>query len=145
MLALMLAQTAAAGPMLHAEAVTTVATMGDRSLNLGTGYGLRAGLPVDVLLVELVPEIGVTVWQDAELTIIPEAGARFNFGKVLEPGAYAHVAYIPGTVPTWGWDAGVALDVTVIPKIDFGVQAGLQRYGEVMPSLTAGFHAGIKL
>ena len=113
--------------------------------NLGSGVGIRAGVPVDLLLIELVPEVGLTMWMPDQAVFVPEVGARFNVGKILEPGAYGHVAYLFGEKGGVGWDAGLSLDLTLIPRIDLGVQAGVQRYGPVSPALTAGLHAGIKL
>lgn len=146
LVALILAPSAVAGPMIVAEAVTTPISLGDDpTAELGTGFGLRAGLPVDLILLELVPEIGATAWgldNDAP-TVVLEAGGRFNIGKIVEPGVYGHILYRMRN-PIVGWDAGLSLDVTVLPVIDFGAQAGVMRF-EGSPALTAGIHAGIKL
>lgn len=145
--ALIFANSASAGPMIMAEAVTSPMSIGggNPTAQLGNGVGGRIGLPVDLLLVELVPEVGATLWGIGgdKSTLVLEAGGRFNVGKIVEPGVYGHALYRLDN-PTLGWDAGLSLDVTLIPFIDFGVQTGVMRF-EGAPALTAGVHAGIKL
>lgn len=145
--ALLFANTAVAGPMIMIEGVTTPLSLteGDTSSQLGNGLGIRVGMPVDIVLIELVPEVGATVWGlgNDRTDIVLEAGGRFNVGKIVEPGVYGHALY-RASAPHLGWDAGLSLDVTVIPFIDFGVQGGLMKF-EGAPAVTAGLHAGIKL
>ncbi len=142
--ALMLANTAVAGPMVSGEAVASLTPLGESAVDLGTGYGLRFGLPIDIAVVELQPEVGVTIWRGEATMATPRVGGRFSFGKILEPGAYAHFVYLMGQESRRGWDAGVTLDFTAIPKVDLGVQAGLLSL-QAAPTLTAGAQIGIKL
>ena len=145
--ALLFANTAAAGPVIAAEVVFTPTTLGDAAVDLGTGYGARFGVPVDLVLVELIPEGGVTVWGiGSDSTVaVPEIGARFSVGKIIEPGLYGHVAYLPGANATMGWDAGATLELTLLPLIDAGVQGGVQKFGNADFAVTAGLQASLKL
>ncbi|MBX2803149.1 MAG: hypothetical protein KTR31_36045 [Myxococcales bacterium] len=152
--ALMMASSAHAAPTVHIEGHSTVLTLGDNAPQIGGGVGVRVGMPLNLVAIKLVPEIGITGWQDLTKPVgdgllppallVPEAGARFSFGKVVEPGVFVH-ALLPldGGGNDLGWDAGASIDVTAIPKVDFGLQAGVVSFGQA-PALTAGGHLGIK-
>lgn len=146
--ALLVAAPASAGPMVMGEVVTTPLSVGqgETDAELGMGVGLRVGMPIDIVLVELVPEVGATVYGfgNDSTTAVLEAGGRFNVGKVVEPGVYGHALLRTGPHTRVGWDAGLSLDVTVIPFVDFGVQSGVMRF-DGAPAVTVGAHAGIKL
>jgi len=100
----------------------------------GTGFNARLGYKLDLIVLQLTPEIG-----GAYHTFAGDAGAKFSQGivggrisflKVLEPGLYAHLGY--GHVSTSigdghsgaTADAGVTLDLTLLPFIDLGVHGG---------------------
>ncbi len=100
----------------------------------GTGFNVRLGYKVDLLVLQLTPEIG-----GAYHTFSGDAGAKFSQGivggrvsflKVLEPGIYAHLGY--GHLATdlgdgrsgATADAGLTLDLTILPFIDLGVHGG---------------------
>jgi len=100
----------------------------------GTGFNGRLGYKLDLVVLQLTPEIG-----GAYHTFAGDAGVKFaqgivggrvSFLKVLEPGIYAHLGY--GHVSVNGGDgrsgatgdAGVTLDLTLLPLIDLGVHAG---------------------
>ncbi|HEY3665870.1 MAG TPA: hypothetical protein VGL19_07725 [Polyangiaceae bacterium] len=100
----------------------------------GTGFNVRLGYKLDLLLLQLTPEVG-----GAYHTFSGDAGAKFSqgiagariaFGKILEPGAYAHVGYGHVGVDGGGGrsgatiDGGLTLDLTILPLIDLGVHAG---------------------
>ncbi len=99
----------------------------------GTGFNVRLGYKLDLLLVQLTPEIGgayhtFSGTADAKFSqgIV---GARLAFGKVLEPGLYAHVGYGHLGAALGGRsgatvDAGLTLDFTLLPFIDLGIHAG---------------------
>jgi len=91
--------------------------------SLGHGVGARFGLSLELLALTLTPEVGATVWLE-DTRFVPEAGVRLQFAKLIEPGLYAHVLPSLREGGGVGWDGGVSLDLTAIPKIDVGVQAG---------------------
>jgi hypothetical protein len=60
-------------------------------------------------------------------------GGRATFGKVLEPGVFAHLGYgsmKAGSDSTGGTsiDAGLTLDFTMLPFIDLGVHAAYDAF-----------------
>jgi hypothetical protein len=132
LLAALLAPTASASPILTGEVQSAAP--------YGTGLGVRLGVPIDAVLVRVVPEGGVTVWTDAGVT--PFVGARVALGKVLEPGAYAH-ALVPLDDARLGWDAGASIDFTAIPMLSLGATLGAVDLG-AGPALAGGLHAGLK-
>lgn len=100
----------------------------------GTGFNVRLGYKLDLAVLQLTPEIG-----GAYHTFAGNAGAklsqgivggRVSFLKVLEPGVYAHLGYghlssdlgqgRSGATA----DAGLTLDLTILPLIDVGVHGG---------------------
>ena len=99
----------------------------------GTGFNVRLGYKLDLLVLQVTPEIGGayhTFSGDASPSFSQGiVGGRLQFGKILEPGLYAHLGY--GHVSAEGAghsgataDAGVTLDLTLLPLIDVGVHAG---------------------
>jgi hypothetical protein len=100
----------------------------------GSGGAVRLGRRADLVLVSLTGEIGgsyhgfggspdVTVYRGF-------LGGRLQVGKILEPGIYGHLGIAklnvdPGdsrTAPTF--DAGLFLDLTVLPLVDVGLHVG---------------------
>jgi hypothetical protein len=99
----------------------------------GTGFGIRLGYKLDLLAAQLTPEIGAGYHAfsgDASAKFSQGfVGGRLAFGKMLEPGIYAHLGY--GHVTEFGvgrsgstGDAGLTLDLTLLPFVDLGVHAG---------------------
>lgn len=124
----------------------------------GTGFNGRLGYKLDLIVLQLTPEIG-----GAYHTFAGDAGAKFSQGivgarvsflKVLEPGAYAHLGYghlssdlgdgrSGATV-----DAGLTLDLTLLPLIDLGVHGGyngMLKSGDyqAFDSYVLGFHGAL--
>lgn len=100
----------------------------------GTGFNARLGYKLDLLVLQLTPEIGGAYHKfagDAGVGFSQGiVGGRISFLKVLEPGIYAHLGYGhlstslgDGRSGATG-DAGVTLDLTLLPFIDLGVHAG---------------------
>jgi len=99
----------------------------------GTGFNVRLGYKLDLLVAQITPEVG-----GAYHTFSGDAGASFSqgivggrlaFGKILEPGLYAHLGYghLGGDFPGYSGataDAGLTLDLTLLPFIDLGVHGG---------------------
>ena len=100
----------------------------------GTGFNARLGYKLDLKLLQLTPELG-----GGYHTFAGDAGPKFSqfivggrvsFLKVLEPGVYAHLGY-GHLSPRVGdgrsaatVDAGVTLDLTILPLVDIGVHSG---------------------
>ena len=99
----------------------------------GTGFNVRLGYKLDLLLAQITPEVG-----GGYHTFSGDAGAKFSrgfvggrlaFGKILEPGVYAHLGYGHLGAEVGGHsgataDAGLTLDLTLLPFIDLGVHGG---------------------
>jgi hypothetical protein len=120
----------------------------------GRGFALRFGNELDGVILSFTPEV-VASYHGFSGSLQPSAvrglvGGRLSFGKILEPGVYAHVgagrlSYPDATSPAfaggaiWGlaWDAGGTLDLTVLPLVDLGVHAGYARVDgtDVAPTL----------
>jgi hypothetical protein len=101
----------------------------------GLGAGIRWGTHWDLWLIELTPELGGSYhsfsgFADAR-AYRGVLGARLAVGFILEPSAFAHVGighvgYSGGPRATGvTYDAGVGLDLTLIPKVDLGAHAAL--------------------
>lgn len=124
--AALLSNAAQAGPAISAEyLLSTKAPFFDNEApTLGNGVGVRVGYSLDLLAITFTPEIGGTVWL-ADKRFMPEAGVRLQFAKLIEPGVYAHVIQPLSEGSKTSWDGGLSLDLTAIPKLDFGIQAGV--------------------
>jgi hypothetical protein len=105
----------------------------EQGVGSGTGFNVRLGYKLDLLLAQLTPEVGGGYHSfsgDASAKFSQGfVGGRLAFGKILEPGLYAHVGY--GHVGEFDTgrsgataDAGLTLDLTILPLIDLGVHAG---------------------
>lgn len=102
----------------------------------GFGVGLRAGHVWDIAIITITPEIGAS-YHDFEGASDPsawdvKAGGRFGIDLLIEPSVYAHAGLghfgydLPGddvSHTSLAYDVGAALDITVLPVIDFGVHA----------------------
>jgi hypothetical protein len=103
----------------------------------GTGFNIRLGYKVDLLVLQLTPEVGGayhTFSGDSSFNANAKfsqgiVGGRLAFGKILEPGVYAHLGY--GHVGADGGgrsgatiDGGLTLDLTILPLIDLGIHGG---------------------
>jgi len=104
----------------------------------GGGGALRLGRKLDLFVVSLTPEVGGGYHgfggsSDAQL-YSGFLGGRLGFGKIIEPSVFGHVGIgrlegvAPRTAPVL--DAGVALDLTILPLIDLGVHGA---YNVMMP------------
>ena len=100
----------------------------------GTGFNVRLGYKLDLLVLQVTPEVGGAYHGfsgDSKPSFSQGiVGGRVAFGKILEPGLYAHLGY--GHLSAAGIDsysgatadAGVTLDLTLLPLIDVGAHAG---------------------
>jgi hypothetical protein len=130
-----------AAPSAHAKSGTAIGVdidytngIDEPAVSGGTGFNVRLGYKLDLVVLQLTPEIG-----GAYHTFAGDAGAklsqgivggRVSFLKVLEPGVYAHLGYghLSGSIGDGRSgataDAGVTLDLTILPLIDVGVHGG---------------------
>jgi hypothetical protein len=124
----------------------------------GFGGALRIGQELDLFLVSLTPELGGSYHAfngTADSRIYAGfLGGRLAFGKIVEPSIFGHVGVgrLEGaeahTAPLM--DAGLALDLTILPLIDLGLHAG---YNVMLPTendsalkwLNFGVHAALVL
>jgi len=100
----------------------------------GTGFKVRLGYKLDLKLLQVTPEIGGgyhTFSGDAGAKLSQGIiGGRVSFLKVVEPGVYAHLGY-GHLASSMGdgrsgatADAGVTLDLTILPLVDLGIHGG---------------------
>lgn len=104
------------------------------NVSSGTGFNVRLGYKLDLKILQLTPEIGGayhTFSGDAHVKFAQGiVGGRVSFLKVLEPGVYAHLGYghLSGSFGEGHSgataDAGVTLDLTLLPLVDIGVHGG---------------------
>jgi hypothetical protein len=115
----------------------------------GLGVGLRVGHVWDIAIITITPELGAS-YHDFNGASDPtawdvKAGGRFGIDLLLEPSVYAHAGLghfgydLPGgdvSHTSLAYDVGAALDITVLPVIDFGVHAtfaGIAGNDEIDP------------
>jgi hypothetical protein len=94
----------------------------------GWGLGMRFGHDWDLLLLSITPEIGLRYNNfsgpaDAT-TFAVFGGGRVGINFVLKPSVFAHagVGHLSGDVSqtSLAYDVGAAVDLTLIPVVDFG-------------------------
>lgn len=122
----------------------------------GGGGAIRFGHELDLLLVSLTPELGggYHAFGGAGDTRVYSGfiGGRLGVGKIVEPSLFAHLglAHVSGfesrTAPMI--DAGLAVDLTLLPLIDLGVHAGYNAMfprddGSSLKFLTLGAQAAL--
>ncbi|MFT5453818.1 MAG: hypothetical protein ACI9K2_000292 [Myxococcota bacterium] len=145
--ALTVAAPAIAAPIIGVQ--TDMASPTGGAAGLGTGFAGTLGYGVELGLAEVIPEIGIS-WFGESRRLLPRAGGRLMVGKVVEPGVYAHVVFADGlslAPGRAGWDAGVLLDLTVIPHLDIGVHVGAltlpAAQAERSTHVVGGLHLGV--
>lgn len=122
----------------------------------GGGGGLRIGSELDTLIVTLIPELEANYHHyDTDATTFSGLiGGRIRFLSILEPGIFAHagIGHLSGAASHTGFamDAGLTLDLTILPLIDLGLHAAWNRIfdGETEPGLswsTFGAHVALVL
>ena len=103
-----------------------------------TDVAVRAGPSLDLLFLHVRPEIGARSLLDTG-DVAGFVGGRVGIGAGVVPSLFAH-----GGTGTSGayWDAGIGLDVTVIPKLEFGAQIGTLGFGD-QAYLSMTVHGGL--
>ena len=122
----------------------------DAAPPLGPVVGLDLGYAIGFGFGRLIPELGFQVAPVSQ-SMAPMAGGAIFVGKFVEAGAFMHLVYpIPNGVyetNALGFDAGVALDVTALPKVDVGLHLAGQWIGETVAgpdeAAVVGGHVGL--
>lgn len=124
----------------------------------GGGGALRLGQEFDLLLISLTPEFGggyhAFGGNDETRLYSGFVGGRLAVGKIVEPSVFAHLglAHTNGlenrTAPIM--DAGLAVDLTLLPLIDLGFHAGYNAMfprddGSALKFVTIGAQAALVL
>lgn len=118
------------------------AAFDSNQIDNGGGGALRIGTQLNSVLITIIPELtfdwhslSARTADDASL-VSGKIGGRIRFLKILEPGVFAHagVGHIGGdslfSHTGFALDAGITLDLTILPLIDFGLHASWNRiYG----------------
>jgi hypothetical protein len=103
----------------------------DNSLSFaGPAVALRLGYTFKGPMIRLTPE-GKLAFESPGT---PNAfavlgGARLNVFEVLSPAVFAHAGGMVGDIRGFVWDAGLGLDLTIIPLLDVGVYGAYYRTG----------------
>jgi hypothetical protein len=130
-----------AAPEAQAKSGTTIGVdldytngIEEPQVGSGTGFNGRLGYKLELAILQITPEIGGgyhTFSGDAGAKLSQGiVGGRVSFLKVLQPGVYAHLGYghlssaLGGSRSGATADAGVTLDLTLLPLIDVGLHAG---------------------
>jgi hypothetical protein len=108
-----------------------------KAFDSGVGGAFRLGREFDGPLLSLTPELGGSYHSldgvyDASL-YRGFAGLRLSLGLVVEPGIFGHVGYghisfsdaspFDGSHGGLTYDAGLTLDFTLLPVLEFGAHA----------------------
>lgn len=108
------------------------AGIGEGGIASGTGGAVRLGRELDLVVLSLTPEIGGSYHTFAGTRDASHyagfAGGRVAFGKLIEPGAFAHIGIgrldaRPRAETGPAVDVGLSLDFTLLPVLDLGIHA----------------------
>jgi hypothetical protein len=109
----------------------------DSDLKSGAGFAIRVGQQLHAPLVVLTPELVFsdhTFADDGPTAYRGLAGLRLGFGEIIRPGVYGHLGFgslsMPDPVPShtaFTYDAGIFLDLTILPLLDIGVHGAYNR------------------
>lgn len=144
-------RVASAGPEIGVDGEAVVplsAPTGDKdSLNSGAGFKVRLGYQFHIPLLRITPEVGygfdwfsgnggagsAYAWDVQRIF----AGGRIGLGEIFVPSVYAHGGLGWRTTPDPGvpegsglaFDAGLALDLHIIPHVGLGAHAEYASIG----------------
>ena len=137
------------------------AALSHSEIDQGGGAGVRIGLERDYFLVTMIPELQLNYHRlnantpDDAVISAAKVGGRIRFLKIVEPGIFAHagLANIAGDRiyehTGIAFDAGLTLDLTILPLIDIGLHTAWNRvFGDDESGLsyvTAGAHIALVL
>jgi hypothetical protein len=147
------AKTTVAGDLDYAAPI-------DSRANSGWGFGIRLGQQFHVPLVVINPELGFTYHTFSDDSS-PKAyrgiaGLRLGIGEIFRIGPFGHIGVghlsLSGTPDlshtAFTYDAGLFLDLTVIPLLDVGVHGAYNRIvsgssGPALQFATVGAHVAL--
>jgi hypothetical protein len=111
--------------------------------NSGLGGAARIGYEISLPFVALTPEVGGSYhgfWLDGPMVWRGFAGGRIAFGRLLRPGVFLHggvghlrfngQAEVTFVRTSFTYDAGLLLDLTLVPDVELGVHAS---YAALLP------------
>ena len=136
----------------------------ERQIDNGGGGALRMGFELDAIAVSLTPELsfgyhsfggdfGPRLYRGT-------GGLRLSILKVVEPGVFAHAGIgrasfdlpnglVDPSRTAFTWDAGLTLDLTLLPVFEFGVHGAYNSLAagdaETLNWTTFGLHATLAL
>jgi hypothetical protein len=135
-----------------------VTSIDSQDVDQGGGGALRIGSELDLFLVTLIPEVSLDLHnlgtdRDPLNVFTGKLGGRIRFLEIVEPGIFAHlgIGHIGGDA-RWShtgvaFDAGVTVDLTILPLIDLGLHASWNRifggYDSGLSYGLAGAHAAL--
>lgn len=111
----------------------------DSDYDSGGGFAVRVGQQLRLPLIAITPELAFAdhSFPDGPTAYRGLAGLRLGFGEIIRPGVFAHLGLghltLPSPFPShtaFTYDAGVFLDLTVIPLLDLGIHGGYNRLNE---------------
>jgi hypothetical protein len=130
-------------------------------IRYGGGGALRIGSQRNLFLVTLIPELLFDYHSygsdqpDSAQIVTGKIGGRIRFLKIVEPGLFAHIGlgHVGGydVISHTGvaFDAGLTLDLTILPLIDIGLHGSWNRifggFDEGTSYATAGAHVALVL
>ena len=130
----------------------------DADSDSGGGFAIRLGQQLHVPLIVLTPELVFadhTFSDNGPTAYRGLAGLRLGIGEIIRPGVYGHLGFgslsLPDPAPdhtAFTYDAGVFLDLTILPLLDIGVHGAYNRLnsGEGVAAYewaTLGAHAAL--
>jgi len=130
----------------------------DSDMKSGGGFAIRVGQQLHVPMLVLTPELVFsdhTFADNGPTAYRGLAGLRLGVGELIRPGVYGHLGFgslsMPDPVPShtaFTYDAGIFLDLTVLPLLDLGVHGAYNRLnaGDGVPTFewaTIGAHAAL--
>ncbi len=116
-----------------------LASLDEPGADIGGGGAVRLGRKLDLVLVSLTPEIGGGYDRfkgDNSVGIYRGfVGGRLGLGKIIEPSVFAHIGVGRldanlGSHTAIAYDAGIALDLTLLPLVNLGAHAS---YNALLP------------
>ncbi|MBA2321773.1 MAG: hypothetical protein H0V89_11540 [Deltaproteobacteria bacterium] len=126
----------------------------DGALPLGLGVGFDLGYSIGFAVGRLIPEVGFAYYPTHSVAA-PKFGGALFLGRGVEGGVYLHG--VTPFAPTFslgalGFDAGIALDFTFLPRTDFGLHLGGQWIGDTDEAIESpdealvfGGHVGFRI
>jgi hypothetical protein len=127
-----------------------------RRRNIERDATMRSHLPFVTLIPELVVDYqNFDSTPDRASIVTGKLGGRIRFLEIVEPGIYAHigVGHVSGDEQYAhtgvAFDAGLTLDLTILPLIDLGLHVAWNRvfggYDSGTSYSTVGAHAALVL